>query len=120
MKIDALQMGYLDFDHPVETDFRLTEERCIACGSCAENCPNDAMQIRDNDGDRTLSLCGTILNRQKLVFCEHCHAVLGPAKYLDYVKNKTDGVVRASAGQTLCSACARKGVGRQTVPSSHL
>ena len=52
MKIDALQMGYYDFDHPVETDFRLTQERCIACGACAENCPNDAMQIEDKDGDK--------------------------------------------------------------------
>nr|MBL0716347.1 FAD-dependent oxidoreductase [Desulfobacterales bacterium] len=31
MKIDALQMGYFDFDHPVATDFRRTEERCITC-----------------------------------------------------------------------------------------
>ena len=120
MKIDALQMGYYDFDHPVETDFRLTQEHCIACGACAENCPNDAMQIEDRDGERVLSLCGTILNRQKLVLCSLCGAVIGPAKYLAYIDErfKTDGQVASE--QTLCRMCARK-KGRQTgLPVSHI
>jgi putative selenate reductase YgfK subunit len=120
MKIDALQMGYLDFDHPVKTDFRLTEERCIACGACAEACPNDAILIEDRDRERILSLCGTILNRQKLVYCEQCGTVIGPAKYLDYVKKMTGGVARVATGHTLCNVCARKGVVKQVVPPSHI
>jgi NADPH-dependent glutamate synthase beta subunit-like oxidoreductase len=110
MGIDALQMGYLDFDHPVKTDFRLTEERCIACGACAENCANDAMRIEDREGERILSLCGTILNRQKLLFCESCGTVLGPAKYLDYIRKKTGAVARTVAGHARCEKCARKKV----------
>ena len=35
MKIDALHLGYMNFDHPDETDLRLTSERCILCGACA-------------------------------------------------------------------------------------
>ncbi len=108
MKIDALQLGYLDFDHPVKTDFRLTEERCITCGACAKNCPNEAMQIEDRENERVLSLCGTILNRQKLVFCEKCHAVLGPAKYLDYIRKMTGGIAQMSGGHALCEKCARQ------------
>jgi len=110
MEINALQLGYLNFDHPVKTDFRLTEERCIACGACAENCPNEAMRIEDREGERVLSLCGTILNRQKLVYCEGCGAVLGPAKYLDYIQKKTGKMARVSGGHALCEACARKKV----------
>jgi ferredoxin len=108
MGVNALQMGYFDFDHPVMTDYRVTEDRCILCGACATNCPTGAMQIHDRDGERVLSLCGTILNRQKLVRCESCGAVLGPAVYLDYVQKRTDRVARVAAGRKLCEACARK------------
>jgi ferredoxin len=109
MKIDALQMGYFDFDHPVETDFRSTQDRCITCGACAENCPNNAMQIQDRDGERILSLCGTILNRQKLVLCSACGAVIGPAKYLDYIGERLKQTAEHTAvGERLCTQCARK------------
>jgi ferredoxin len=115
MQIDALHMGYFDFDHPVATDFRLTQERCITCGACAENCPNSAMQIEDKDGERVLSLCGTILNRQKLVLCSSCGAVIGPAKYLDYIGDRFKAPGHAAAEQMLCKICARK-EGAQTAP----
>ena len=118
MKIDALQLGYLDFDHPVATDFRRTEERCITCGACAENCPNNAMRIEDREGERVLSLCGTILNRQKLEYCRSCGAVLGPAKYLDFVGQKVGGIAHATAGRIVCGKCARKGTGKAVVPPS--
>lgn len=109
MGIGALKFGYMDFDHPVETDFRKTAETCITCGACAANCPNEAIVIEEKNGERILKLCGTILNRQKLLYCDSCNAVLGPAKYLDYVQNKTVNVAKASNQKgRLCSACLRK------------
>jgi putative selenate reductase YgfK subunit len=108
MGIDALQLGYLDFDHPVKTDFRLTEERCILCGACAANCPNDAIRVEDRNGERILNMCGTILNRQKLIYCDSCGAVIGPAKYLDYVKKRIHSMTPANEKENLCEACARK------------
>lgn len=119
MEIDALQMGYFDFDHPVKTDFRLTEERCIACGACAENCPNEAMRIKDGEDERILSLCGTILNRQKLVRCESCGTVLGPAKYLDYIRKKVGGVPQVISDHIFCKACARKETAKLGVKHEH-
>jgi NADPH-dependent glutamate synthase beta subunit-like oxidoreductase len=110
MGVDALQLGYLDFDHPVQTDFRLTEERCIVCGACAENCANDAMRMEDRGDERILSLCGTILNRQKLIQCEKCGAVIGPAKYLDFIQKKIGGVTQVTSEQVICEACSRKKV----------
>ncbi len=108
MGVNALQMGYFDFDHPVATDFRDTENRCILCGACATNCPTGAMQIEDRDGERILSLCGTVLNRKDLLYCESCGAVLGPSQYLDYVQKRTIGVAKISADRRICDACARK------------
>ena len=108
MGINALQLGYLDFDHPVKTDFRDTADRCITCGACAENCPNGAMQIKDVGGERILSLCGTVLNRLKLEYCVQCGTALGPAKYHDYITRRLKGIATVVDGRAICMACARK------------
>lgn len=108
MGVDALQLGYLDFDHPVPTDFRTTAERCIACGACAANCPNEAMLIRDEGDKRCLLLCGTVLNRLDLEYCESCGAVIGPARYHDFIAKRTKGVSPVVQGRALCVQCARK------------
>jgi ferredoxin len=114
MGVDALQMGYFDFDHPVATDYRVTEERCILCGACATNCPTGAMQMADKNDERVLSLCGTILNRQKLLHCDMCGTVLGPARYLDFVKNRTRAVARVAEDRNLCDLCARRSTAKSS------
>jgi putative selenate reductase YgfK subunit len=108
MEINALKLGYLDFDHPVDTDFRVTEEKCILCGACAANCPNNALQIEDRKGERVLNMCGTILNRQKLLYCESCNAVIGPARYLDFVSGRLTTLTPKTGKEKLCDVCARK------------
>lgn len=115
MGISALELGYLDFDHPGHTDLRVTEERCIACGACAANCPNDAMKIEDRGNERLLILCGTILNRQKLVFCNSCGKAMGPMKYLDYIRKRTQSVTQAPEGALICDSCARTKTARFNV-----
>ena len=114
MGVDALQMGYFDFDHPVATDYRVTEERCILCGACATNCPTGAMKMEDTDDQRVLSLCGTILNRKELVHCQMCGAVLGPARYLEFVKNRTRAVARVADDRQLCDLCARRSTAKSS------
>jgi hypothetical protein len=66
------------------------------------------MQMADRNDERVLSLCGTILNRKKLLYCEMCGAVLGPARYLDFVKRRTKSVTRVAADRNLCDLCARQ------------
>lgn len=108
MKVDALKLGYLDREHRSETDFRVTSEKCIACGACAVNCPNDAMQMEDRDGTRVISLCGTVLNRLKLEYCEECGKVLGPERYHDFVMKRMKDLASVVRGHRLCLECARK------------
>ncbi len=120
MKIDALQLGYLDFDHPVETDFRVIAEKCITCGACAENCPNDAMRMEEKDGERILSICGTVLNRQRLTTCEICGKTIGPVKYYDFIESRFQKAKQVTAGKAVCSECARKKTPGTQVPTSHL
>jgi NADPH-dependent glutamate synthase beta subunit-like oxidoreductase len=115
MKVDALQMGYFDFDHPVATDFRVTEDRCILCGACATNCPTGAMRMEDRGDERVLSLCGTLLNRKKLLYCQNCGAVLGPERYLDFVQKRTHAVARVADDRRLCEVCARKSTAKFSV-----
>ena len=115
MGINALQMGYLDFDNPGPTDFRLTAERCILCGACASNCPTEAIKIEDRGNERLLNLCGTILNRLTVEHCEICGKVTGPAKYHDYLKKRIQGINRRLENRVLCLECARK-----TTAESHV
>lgn len=108
MGVDALKLGYLDFDHPTPTDFRTAAEKCITCGACAANCPNEAMTMSDKDGKRTLALCGTQLNCLKLEYCRNCGAAIGPARYHDFITKRLKAVGSFAEGHTLCLECSRK------------
>jgi len=116
MGVNALQMGYFDFDNPVETDFRVTAERCILCGACAANCPTDAMQIEDRDGERVLTLCGTVLNHEPLTECAVCGTRMEPFRYLEYVRKRTKGVGLLVDNRVVCDACGRKEAARALQP----
>jgi hypothetical protein len=72
------------------------------------------MKMEDRDDERVLSLCGTILNRQKLLHCEICGTVLGPARYLDFVKTRTRAVARVADDRKLCDICARRSTAKSS------
>jgi NADPH-dependent glutamate synthase beta subunit-like oxidoreductase/ferredoxin len=120
MKIGALHFGYMDFDQPGPTDLKITEKKCILCGACAANCPNEAIRIEDRNGERILSLCGTILNRRPLIACVDCGAVIGTEAYIQHLNRKI-----LAAGQTIdtvhrCAECRRKHQARLGVDLARL
>lgn len=108
MKIGALHLGYMDFDHPGPTDLKITEKKCILCGACAANCPNDAIRIVDREGERILSLCGTVLNRQRLITCVECGAVIGTEAYLEHMNRKIQAAGLPVETVHRCGECQRK------------
>ncbi len=108
MGIDALKLGYMNFDNPTETDFRTTRERCITCGACAANCENKAIVMEEKNGQRLLKLCGTILNSQAIQHCEECNAVLPSTQYMQFISQKTDQVTKVAQKRRLCNTCQRK------------
>lgn len=115
MEVNALEMGYFDFDHPVKTDFRKTQDTCITCGACANNCPNEAMKIKDSQGERILSLCGTVLNRQKILNCEICGNSVGPRRYLDFIKKSMGPIPEKTDNRIICGTCLRNKGAADTV-----
>ena len=108
MGIDALQLGYMDFDKVSETDFRTTREKCITCGACAANCENKAIVIEERDGQRMLKLCGTILNSQAIQYCDECNVILPSTAYMQFIAEKTGHVSPVTQTRLLCNDCQRK------------
>ncbi|MCF8106626.1 MAG: FAD-dependent oxidoreductase, partial [Desulfohalobiaceae bacterium] len=113
MGVDALQLGYLDFDEPGPTDLNITAERCILCGACAENCPTGAMQMQDKGDERELRLCNTVLNRMKIEHCRLCGTVIGPARYHDFIARRIKDISPALKNDRICLQCARQHSARQ-------
>lgn len=120
MGIDALEMGYLEFDSSSHTDFRTTAEKCITCGACAANCENKALVIEEKEGQRRLLLCGTLLNSQAIQYCDQCNAELGSAQYSQFISQKTDHVSPATETRLLCSECQRKNGASVNAPEGPL
>ncbi|MCP4023524.1 MAG: 4Fe-4S ferredoxin, partial [Desulfobacteraceae bacterium] len=108
MGIDALKLGYLDFDHTTDTDFRQTVDKCITCGACAANCENKAMVIEEKDGQRFLKLCGTVLNKQEIQHCDECGDVLPSMEYMQFISKKTSQLSKVTQTRLLCTNCQRK------------
>jgi len=107
MGIDALKLGYMNFDNPSETDLRATSEKCITCGACVANCENKAIVIEEKDGQRMLKLCGTILNKQEIQYCEECNAILPSMEYMQFISQKTGKVTKVAEKRLLCNNCQR-------------
>ncbi len=107
MGINALQLGYLDFDHPSETNLTITAEKCITCGACAANCENRAIVLEEKDGKRRLKLCGTILAEQDIQYCEACNAILPSMEYMLFISQKTGNLTQKADTRLLCNHCQR-------------
>ncbi len=103
MKLEALSFSETAPNERILSDYLLPAELCIACGSCVLACPTGAMEIRDSQTHRELCLCGTVLNRLKLVRCADCGVTFAPVRFLEFVTEKSGGKIP----HDLCPDCAR-------------
>lgn len=108
MEVDAIHLSYVDKNSTDETDFRRPAEYCIGCGACAVNCPTAAIIMQDNDGTRTLRMCGTEMARHQLITCTSCGRAYITKKQMAFVEKHLPGNNKTKYSGNFCSACARK------------
>ena len=104
---EALGLGYFDGQTPGSTDFNLTADRCILCGACANSCPTGAMTMTQENGHCILSLCGTALCRDTLVYCNCCGEELGADRYISYMEKQVKPYGVAPEAIHVCRTCKR-------------
>lgn len=104
--VNALHLGYITGYG--ETNFTITKDVCIGCGTCARNCPTGAMQIKDIGDERILSICGTELSRNKLLFCEECGKVISTKRHIEHLKLKLKDSAGLEDLGKICPECERK------------
>ncbi len=103
--VNALHLGYISGEG--ETKISLTQHICVGCGACANNCPTGAMRIQDIGEERVLSMCGTILSRNKLVFCKECGKVISTKRHIDLLRTKMKDMPLGEDFGKLCDSCSR-------------
>jgi ferredoxin len=107
MKIEALSSIEIAPGEWMISDYLRPAERCTTCGACAVACPTGAMEIRNSQTHRELSLCGTILNKLELLRCANCRGPFVPERCLEFVTEKSDWKVGIKIARELCPDCAR-------------
>jgi NADH dehydrogenase/NADH:ubiquinone oxidoreductase subunit G len=78
-----------------------SNERCIACGSCAYICPTKAVTLEDNGGLRVLNTPSGRMEF-KLKACTKCGSYYAPEKQLEYM-SRASGIPLEKFG--LCLDC---------------
>jgi NADH-quinone oxidoreductase subunit F len=108
MRVHALKFSQITTTERVLTDYPLAREKCIACGACAIVCPTQAIDYQEGEGFREVRLCGTVLNRLETNKCPGCGETLPPARYLQYVTERSDAAMGKQVLRRFCPRCARE------------
>jgi putative selenate reductase YgfK subunit len=107
MKVEALKFSPISTTERILTDYAHAKEACIACGACAIACPTGAIDFIETPEKREVRLCGTLLNQLELTKCHACGEPFVPPRYLEYVTQRSDGVMGKRVLRRLCPKCAR-------------
>lgn len=81
--------------------------RCIGCGTCANICPTNAIQMNDEEGVRTIFIRDEVIGKHPLRTCEGCGKRFATPKFLDYIEQRTDPHVHVKEEHRYCPTCAK-------------
>jgi NADH dehydrogenase/NADH:ubiquinone oxidoreductase subunit G len=88
----------------VSTPYDEPSSVCTGCGACAYVCPVGAINIKEEDGIRT------IWNREfQLLKCPVCGEYFAAGEQLEYIRKK----LGSGTDNLLCSSCRRKSEGEK-------
>jgi NADPH-dependent glutamate synthase beta subunit-like oxidoreductase len=115
VEVCAEKLGHsgIEFYHAGESSLILKDyvhglPYCIGCGTCANICPTGALQIEDEGGERRILMCGTVINRLRLIKCESCGIEFVPKATAKHIEKEL-----RKAGVSLevkqCPECRRAG-----------
>lgn len=87
--VSAISLVNRGVNRQMATPFYDFSEACIACGSCAEVCPTQAIDIEDVGDTRIITMPHSTMEF-KLKRCNICGRYWAPARQLDYIIKKAD------------------------------
>lgn len=85
------------------------EGDCIGCGTCANICPTDAIQLVDGEDIRTIMIRDEVIGRHPLKRCEMCGRKYATPKFLSHLEEREHEAHHPEAREhgRYCSTCAK-------------
>ena len=83
------------------------EGLCIGCGTCANICPTNVIEVKDHDDVRTISIRDEIIGRHPLERCEGCGKLFATPKFLEHIHKRTSAHTDVKTHHKYCPTCAK-------------
>ena len=83
------------------------EGLCIGCGTCANICPTNVIEVEDHDDVRTISIRDEIIGRHPLERCEGCGKLFATPKFLEHIHKRTSAHTDVKSHHNYCPTCAK-------------
>jgi predicted molibdopterin-dependent oxidoreductase YjgC len=94
--------------------------QCIGCGTCANICPTDVIQVTDKDNVRTVSIQGETIGQLPLARCEACGRMFATADFLTRVSHIDPAHPDTKEHHNLCPGCIKLMSTRARTEQAHL